>query len=427
MADALSLLWLPFIAAVCLVAIHTYFGIQVLARNIVFVDLALAQIAALGATVAFMLGHAAQGGASQAYSFAFTLAAALLLAFTRQWSGRIPQEALIGVIYVVAAATAFLLVDRAPQGAEHIKQILTGSILTVGMNDLLAIVPLYVIVGAAHATLRHKFAMPAPGHALWWWDFIFYASFGLVVTSSVALAGVLLVFSFLIIPAAIGMLYSERFPRQLAIGWIAGSVASAIGLAVSYAWDLPTGASMVCMFGAMLALAGAVQPLRSVPGAKLKSAARAAVIACAIVFAVSGAWLMIAPRADQPLIDGAESVVPGLRSLYMREVELETWRDADEHAERYLRELEKLNEREARSRWQGKALDESEVRKISSFLKSYSEMRKGEQFVMREVRARARERERWAMGIVLMLAGLAAYPFFFRRRPVNGPDRPAVS
>jgi zinc/manganese transport system permease protein len=427
MADALALLWLPFAVAVCLVAIHTYFGIQVLARNIVFVDLALAQIAALGATVAFMLGHAAQGGASHAYSFAFTLAAALLLAFTRQWSGRIPQEALIGVIYVVAAATAFLLVDRAPQGAEHIKQILTGNILTVGTGDLLVIVPLYAAIGALHAMLHNKFAMPSAGPALWWRDFIFYASFGLVVTSSVSLAGVLLVFSFLIIPAAIGMLYSERLPRQLAIGWVAGSVASAIGLAASYAWDLPTGASMVCVFGAALAVAGMVRPLRRAPATKLKSATRRARVAFAIVFVASGAWLMIAPRADQPLIDGAEFVAPGLRSAYMRNVELETWRDADEHADRYLRELEKLNEREANSRWQGKALDDSEVRKISSFLKSYSEMRKGEQFVMREVRARARERERWVIGIALVLSGLAAYPFARLRKAVNEPDRQTVT
>jgi len=254
MPDALALLWLPFVVAACLVAIHTHFGIQVLARNIVFVDLALAQIAALGATVAFMLGHPAQGAASYAYSLAFTLGAAWLLAFTRQWAGRIPQEALIGVIYVVAAAAAFLLVDRAPQGAEHIKQILTGNILTVGGADLALIVPLYAAIGLAHFLLRHRLYAPAPGRASWWWDFLFYASFGLVVTSSVALAGVLLVFSFLIIPAAIGVLYAHTPGRQLAIGWAAGCAASLVGLAASYGWDLPTGASMVCVFGAALAL-----------------------------------------------------------------------------------------------------------------------------------------------------------------------------
>jgi zinc/manganese transport system permease protein len=410
-ADVLALLWLPFMVAMCLVAIHTYFGIQVLTRNIVFVDLALAQIAALGATVAFMLGHAAQGGASYAYSFAFTLAAALLLAFTRQWAGRIPQEALIGVIYVVAAATAFLLVDRAPQGAEHIKQILTGNILTVGMGDLLLIAPLYAAIGIVHVLLRHKLVPAATGAINWWWDFFFYASFGLVVTSSVALAGVLLVFSFLIIPAAIGMLYAQTLSRQLAIGWAAGSLASLAGLAVSYSWDLPTGASMVCVFGVSLAVAGAIWPLRTRSADKLMAAGTIVRVGVALVFALSGLWLMAAPRADQPFIDSVEYVVPGVRSAYMRDVELETWRDADEHAGRYAREIEKLNEREAQSRWQGGALDDMEVRKISSFLKSYSEMRKGEQFVMREVRARARERVRWPMGLAMLLLGLAIAPW----------------
>jgi zinc/manganese transport system permease protein len=419
MAEALSLLWLPFAVAICLVAIHTWFGIQVITRNIVFVDLALAQIAALGATVAFMLGHAAQGGASAAYSFAFTLAAALLLAFTRQWSGRIPQEALIGVLYVVAAATAFLLVDRAPQGAEHVKQILTGSILTVGIDDLLLVVPLYAAIGVAQALLARAFSARTSATALWWRDFLFYASFGLVVTSSVALAGVLLVFSFLIIPAAIGMLYAQGLARQLAIGWAAGSVASAIGLGVSFAWDLPTGAAMVCVFGASLAVAGAAWPLRTFSAARVRSSAHIARIVAAAALAASGAWFMAAPRADQPLVDIAESIAPVLRSAYMRDAELEIRRDADEHAERYLRELEKLNQREAESRWQGRELDDAEVRKISSFLKSYSEMRKGEQFVMREVRARARERERWKVGVAMLLLGCAAWPFAFPRKPVN--------
>ena len=106
MTDALALLWTPFLVAVALVGIHAYFGIQVLARKIVFVDLALAQIAALGATVAFMLGHPTQDAATYFYSLGFTLLAAVLLTSTRNWSTRVPQEALIGVIYVVAAAAA---------------------------------------------------------------------------------------------------------------------------------------------------------------------------------------------------------------------------------------------------------------------------------------------------------------------------------
>src|SRR5262245_56140191 len=160
MTDALVFLWPAFLVAFCLVGIHAYFGIQVLTRNVIFVDLALAQIAALGATVAFMLGHPAQGLATYGYSLGFTLLAAILLAFTRRWSGRIPQEALIGVIYVVAAAAAILLIDRAPQGAEHLKQILTGNILTCGLDDLALIVPLYVAIGIVHWFLRRWLGRP---------------------------------------------------------------------------------------------------------------------------------------------------------------------------------------------------------------------------------------------------------------------------
>ncbi|MFY9788629.1 MAG: metal ABC transporter permease, partial [Pseudolabrys sp.] len=202
MIDALQFLWPPFLVAVCLVGIHAYFGIQVLARKVIFVDLALAQIAALGATVAFMLGHPAQSIATYGYSLSFTFLAAVLLAFTRSWGTRVPQEALIGVIYVVAAATAILLIDRAPQGAEHLKQILTGNILTSGLNDVALIAPLYAAIGLLHWVLRRHMA----GTGSLVWEFIFYATFGIVVTSSVAIAGVLLVFSFMIIPAAIGVM-----------------------------------------------------------------------------------------------------------------------------------------------------------------------------------------------------------------------------
>src|SRR3954464_8074186 len=186
MIEALTFLWPSFLVAVCLVGIHAYFGIQVLARKVIFVDLALAQIAALGATVAFMLGHSAQGPATYGYSLSFTLLAAVLLAFTRAWGTRVPQEALIGVIYVVAAAAAILLIDRAPQGAEHLKQILTGNILTSGIDELGIIAPLYLAVGATHWLLRRRLGQAGSVA----WEFVFYATFGIVVTSSVALAGV---------------------------------------------------------------------------------------------------------------------------------------------------------------------------------------------------------------------------------------------
>src|SRR5437762_14291214 len=176
MTEALAFLWPSFLVAVCLVGIHTYFGIQVLARNVIFVDLALAQIAALGATVAFLLGHPAQSPATYGYSLGFTLLAAVLLAFTRAWATRVLQEALIGVIYVVAAAATILLIDRAPQGREHLKQILTGNIVTSGLNDVAVIIPLYAAIGLLHWLLRGQMS----GTGALFWEFVFYASFGVV-------------------------------------------------------------------------------------------------------------------------------------------------------------------------------------------------------------------------------------------------------
>ncbi|MEA2878772.1 MAG: zinc/manganese transport system permease protein [Hyphomicrobiales bacterium] len=412
MSDALVFLWPPFLVAVCLVGIHAYFGIQVLARNVIFVDLALAQIAALGATVAFMLGHPAQSFATYGYSLAFTLLAAVLLAFTRAWGTRVPQEALIGVIYVVAAAAAILLIDRAPQGAEHLKQILTGNILTSGLNDVAAIVPLYAAIGLLHWLLRDRLT----GAGALIWEFVFYASFGVVVTSSVAIAGVLLVFSFLIIPAAIGVMFASSLARQLAIGWTAGIVTSAAGLAASFAFDLPTGAAMVCAFGASLALAGLLYPFLHWDRRATMHAAIAAVRWCvAAILAASALQLAAAPRADQPLMDFAEYLVPSLRALYFSRTEQGIFADAGAYAERYRAEAEELNDREKRNRTEGEALDDYGVARISSFLKSYGEMRKGEQFVMGEVRARARERVRWIAGLGLFMLALLFAPFPWRR------------
>jgi len=412
MSEALAFLWLPFLVAVCLVGIHAYFGIQVLARKVIFVDLALAQIAALGATAAFMLGHPAQSPAAYGYSLAFTLAAAILLAFTRVWAGRVPQEALIGVIYVVAAAAAILMIDRAPQGAEHLKQILTGNILTSAWNELALIVPLYAAIGLLHWSLRNRLT----GAGSLAWEFVFYATFGAVVTSSVAIAGVLLVFSFLIIPAAIGVMFASSLGRQLAIGWIAGTLTSAVGLAASFMFDLPTGAAMVCAFGASLALAGMLYPfLRGDRRHALRTTLAAARWCVAAVLAASAIQLAAAPRADQPLLDAAESAIPALRALYLSRSEAATFADASAYAARYGAEAEQLNALEKRKRVEGETLDDFAIARISSFLKSYGEMRKGEQFVMQEVRARARERIRWIGALGLIALALIAAPLPWRR------------
>jgi zinc/manganese transport system permease protein len=331
----------------------------------------------------------------------------------------VPQEALIGVIYVVAAAAAILLIDRAPQGAEHLKQILTGNILTSGLHDVAVIVPLYAVIGMLHWLLRRKLTGTGPLV----WEFVFYATFGVVVTSSVAIAGVLLVFSFLIIPAAIGIMFASSLARQLAIGWMIGTLTSAAGLAASFIFDLPTGAAMVCAFGAAMAVAGLLYPfLRGNRRSALRVAVASARWGAAAVLAGTALQLAVAPRADQPLIDIIEYALPSLRALYFTRTEETTFVDASEYAERYRIDAERLNDLEKRRRTEGETLDDFSVGRISSFLKSYGEMRKGEQFVMGEVRARARERMRWGTSVGLLTLALLIAPVPWRRLWA-GPSR----
>ena len=438
--DMLPLLWVPLLLSLVLTGIHTYLGLHVLARKIIFVDLALAQIAALGATVAFMLGYPPQTMAAYGYSLLFTLAGALLLSFSRAWTGgKISQEAVVGVIYVVSAAAALLLVDQAPQGAEHLKQILVGSLLTATPHDLAKLTGLYALIGALHwvcrrPLLRITFEHDEPGHGAlktWWWDFVFYALFGVVVTSSVAVAGVLLVFSFLIIPAAIGTLYAGRLGAALAIGWIAGGVASAAGLGVSYAWDLPTGAALVCVFGAVLALAAASKPFL------LSDARRRVQVLCrmrfygvraalALIF-VAALWLVVNPHADQPLLDLLEHAQPRLRAPFLTPAEQDLLSQARLSEVKAQQEAARMSEKERNSRWQGAALSDAELRKISSYTQSFLEMKKGEQVVQRAMRDKARERQRWVLGVPLLTMCVAAWLWLSarRRRQVPGGVRPA--
>lgn len=407
MSEAAALLWPAFLAALCLVAIHAYFGLQVLTRGVIFVDLALAQVAALGTTVAFMLGHPAQGIAAYGYSLLFTLAAAMLLASTRGWARNVPQEALIGVVYVVAAAAAILLIDRAPQGAEHLKQLLTGNILTTSVNDIGFVAILYLVVGIVHWLLRDALATRAP----WLSEFAFFAAFGAVVTSSVAIAGVLLVFSILVVPALIGMVFFDTEPRRLLAAIAVGTAACTLGLVASFVLDLPTGATMVCALGAVLAVAGAAKPFICGDAAQAsRRAARGARALASIGIGLSGGLLLVAPRADQPLLDAVEQAVPELRRLYMTAGEREVLGSAEAEYDRFRLEAARLSTIELASRAHAAVPNDVDAQRISSMLKSYGEMSKGEAFVRREVRARARDRNRFILGGAALLVSLLLLP-----------------
>ena len=262
--DLLALLWVPFLMCLVLTGIHAYLGVHVLAREVVFVDIALAQIAALGATAAFLAGYDLETWQSYASGLAATLVGAVVLALTRTRQRHVSQEAIIGVVYAVSSAGAVLLSDRAPHGTEHVRAMLVGSLLSVRGEEVAKVAILYALIGLLHWLCRRPFFListdPDAAFRQGWrvrlWDFVFYASFGIVVTSSVRVGGVLLVFSYLIVPALAGTALGGSVATRLAIGWAFGTLVSVLGMAASAAFDLPTGATVVCAFGlTLLALA----------------------------------------------------------------------------------------------------------------------------------------------------------------------------
>jgi zinc/manganese transport system permease protein len=261
-----DLLLPAFVASLILTGIHAYLGVHVVERGVIFVDLSLAQIAALGTTVAYLMGNDLHSTTAYFYSLGFTFLGAAIFSFSRvHRRTRVPQEAVIGIVYAVSAAIAILVMSKATQETEHLKEMLVGNILSVTWPELFKTAVLYSLVGVFHYVLRHRFLLMSLNEAeaerrgwnIRFWDFLFYVSFGFVVTSSVAIAGVLLVFCFLIVPSVTAMLFSERLGPRLAIGWSMGAVVSAGGVALSYALDLPTGATIVGTFGfTLLIVAG---------------------------------------------------------------------------------------------------------------------------------------------------------------------------
>jgi zinc/manganese transport system permease protein len=271
------------VAALILVGIHGYLGIHIIARGVIFVDLALAQVAAVGWTAgrlglaAWLASHTgmSEGIAGFVIGFGATLVAAALFSLSRMEHTRVPQEAIIGIVFVVSSAATILLASRAASGAEHVEDLLTGSLLWTTWPTIVKTGALYSALGLVHWLLRERFFVislaPADAHARGWnvagWDFLFYALFGLVVTSSVAIAGVLVVFSFLVIPAVIAFLFTERPRALLLVAWSVGTAATVLGLWVSYVADLPTGPLVVCSFAVALIVAFGVR--RVVPPGRM--------------------------------------------------------------------------------------------------------------------------------------------------------------
>jgi zinc/manganese transport system permease protein len=413
---ALSLLWAPFAASVAFVLIHSYFGIHVLRRNVIFADLAISQLAALGATIAFAIGYAPLSAAGFAYSFLFTVFGAVLLTLSRRLAEFVSQEAFVGVLYVMATAATVLVVDRAPQGAEHVKKILVGSILTISPEELLKFVVIYAGIGLLHFIARRPLLALSEKRAIanygamsvLLWDFFFFLSFGAVVTSSVGTAGVLLVFCFLIVPAIIGSLFSRNTGPVLIIAWAAGIAASGTGIAASFLLDLPTGAAMVSAFGVSLMIAGLVKALFFVDAmARSRNRKTAATVlagaALASIF-LSSVWLVANPAADQPLLALAESATGLSPADFLSESDRTTYESAIRDTKRFQMEFDRLGEKERAARYGAVPLDDEEVRRIASYQQTFSEMARGELFVLGVLREKARRRERWLLGLPLCAA-----------------------
>ena len=254
----------PLVASVVIVAIHSYLGLHILARGVIFVDLALAQMAALGITVALLVGVDHDSPTTLMYALAFTTFGALLFSVTRtERGGRVPQEAIIGLVFVIASALSLLVADHVPEGGEAIKEVMVGNLLWVTWPVILRLAGIYLVLGVIQYALRQRFITismhpdraQAQGWRIKWWDFLFYLLFGITITFSVQIVGVLLVFSFLVVPAAAAFQFTDHPARLTMIAWLVGLIASAAGIAASFNWDLPTGPVVVASFGLTLVLA----------------------------------------------------------------------------------------------------------------------------------------------------------------------------
>lgn len=259
MAVAFSIMQWPLLACLLLPGLLVYLGLHIVRREIIFVDLALAQVAALGTCVGLVAGYDTHDWQTFAFSVVFTMAGAAIFTLTRGVArAQVPQEALIGVVYVVSAALGVLLLSGTAEGNEELRRTLIGDVLLVSPSEVGGTFVLYVVIAAIHCGFRRRFLALSfapetlsPGQVQGW-DFCFYLLFGVVVTSFVQIGGVLLVFSYLIIPALCANLFAERIVALLAIGWGIATTGSVVGLACSFVYDLPTGAAIVCVLGALL-------------------------------------------------------------------------------------------------------------------------------------------------------------------------------
>jgi zinc/manganese transport system permease protein len=315
MMQQIEVLFYPFLACLILTGIHVYLGIHVISRKVIFVDIALAQIAALGSIVAFLLGYDPGSGGAYYFSLGFAILAAVIFALTRTKHERVPQEAVIGLTYATASAAAILLSDISPHGAERLHDLLAGSIVWVTPQQIAKTAVLYLLIGVFHVICRKRFLQIslrpeeayAQGVRVRLWDFLFYLSFGVVITSSVQIAGVLLVFCYLVAPAVFAVMFFDGLKARLLTGWGVATLVSAVGLLFSY--DRPSGPTIMVGFALALILGGTFRAIVHAP-----SRPRAlAVAAATLAIVAAAAWTLYtirpgaAPRHEESKAESAGS------------------------------------------------------------------------------------------------------------------------
>jgi len=261
----------PFVASLLFPPLLVYLGLHVVRREVIFVDLALAQVATLGTCVALLMGYHFDDRITFWISLGVTFLGAAFFSWTRNSTkAAVPQEAIIGITFVVAAAAVILLLSRVAGGKEELEHLLTGDILNVTKGEVGQRLLVFAALGAFYAAFHKRFVLIsseperafAEGVRVRLWDFLFYAAFALVVVSFVRLGGVLLTFSYLIVPAVCGTILAADWRNRLTIGWVIAAIASILGLWASYKMDLPTGAAIVVASGLLLAVVGGISAAR---------------------------------------------------------------------------------------------------------------------------------------------------------------------
>ncbi len=261
--ELLPLLIWPLMASLVLPWLLVYLGLHIVRRGVIFVDLALAQTAALGACVGILAGYDVHDWRNFGFSMGFTFAGAAVLTFTRLRDRRVPQEALIGIVYVFAAAATILTLSQTAGGNEELQRSLTGELLVVPPIEIWKTFGLFLVVGSIHFACRRPFlaisadaeAAARAGWRVYWWDFLFYMLFGMVVTSFVHIGGVLLAFSYLVAPAVCASFLVRSMRARFFVGWGVATVASILSLLLAARKNLPIGAATVCVLGVFALLA----------------------------------------------------------------------------------------------------------------------------------------------------------------------------